>query len=88
MNALSVKTPSVSGKTAATSLEEGGFVRKGATAPLKRKPRNVPHGERECIHCTFHHPERPKRPCSPFGQCENKAKDCSLYIDNPESWEE
>ena len=88
MNDLSVRTPSVSGKTAATSLEEGGFVRKGAPAPLNRKPRNVPHGERECIHCTFHHPERPKRPCSPFGQCENREKDCSLYIDNPDTWEE
>lgn len=53
-----------------------------------KKPRNVPHGERECKHCTFCHPERPSRPCSAFGQPENKDKDCSLYIDNPDSWEE
>ena len=59
-----------------------------AAAPLNRKPRNVPNGERECIHCTFHHPERPKRPCSAFGKCENRDKDCSLYIDNPDTWEE
>ena len=53
-----------------------------------KKPRDVPHGERECKHCTFCHPERPSRPCSAFGQPENKDKDCSLYIDNPDTWEE
>lgn len=53
-----------------------------------KKPRNVPKGERECIHCEFCHPERTKRPCSAFGQLENKDGDCSLYIDNPDSWEE
>ena len=36
-------------------------------------------GNRECINCTFYHPER-KRPCSAFGQLQNKDKDCSLYI--------
>lgn len=53
-----------------------------------KPPRNVPHGERECRYCTFHHPERPKRPCSAFGQCENGNKDCSLYIDNPDKRED
>lgn len=42
----------------------------------------VPHGQRECANCTFYHPERQKKPCSAFGQLENKNKDCSLYIDN------
>lgn len=37
-------------------------------------------GNRECVNCTFCHPERVKRPCSAFGQLENKNKDCSLYI--------
>lgn len=53
-----------------------------------KKPRNVPHGERECIHCTFYHPERPGKLCSAFGQLENRSKDCSMYIDNPDTWEE
>lgn len=50
--------------------------------------RNVPHGQRECRHCTFHHPEREKKPCSALGQCWNKEKDCSLYIDDPDTWED
>lgn len=50
--------------------------------------RNVPHGQRECRYCTFHHPERPSRPCSAFGQLENKDKDCSLYIDDPDKRED
>lgn len=41
--------------------------------------KEAPHGQRECIHCTYYHPERPNRPCSAFGQLENKNKDCSLY---------
>ena len=47
----------------------------------------TPHGQRECAHCTFYHPERTKRPCSAFGQLENKDKDCSLYIDDPSKME-
>lgn len=47
----------------------------------------TPHGERRCEHCTFFHPERPKRPCSAFGQLENKDKDCSLYIEDREKVE-
>ncbi len=42
----------------------------------------TPHGQRECTNCTFYHPERTKKPCSAFGQLENKNKDCSMYIDN------
>lgn len=37
------------------------------------------HGERECVHCAYYHPERASRPCSAFGALENKNKDCSLY---------
>lgn len=37
------------------------------------------HGERECEHCAYYHPERPSRPCSVFGALENKNKDCSIY---------
>lgn len=50
--------------------------------------KTVPHGERRCEDCTFYHPERTKRPCSAFGQLENKDKDCSLYIDNGKKVEE
>ena len=39
----------------------------------------TPHGQRECEHCAYYLPERPARPCSAFGQLENKDKDCSLY---------
>lgn len=56
-------------------------------APDSKKTRDIPHGERECIHCTFHHPERPERPCSALKQLWNKNKDCSLYIDDPDKWE-
>lgn len=42
--------------------------------------REIPHGQRECVNCTFYHPER-KKVCSAFGTLENKNKDCSLYID-------
>ena len=56
---------------------------------MDAKPsRNVPHGQRECRYCTFHHPERPKKPCSALGACWNKDKDCSLYIDDPAKQEE
>lgn len=48
----------------------------------------TPHGQRECRHCTLYHPERPKRPCSAFGQMENKKKDCSLYIEDKSKMEE
>lgn len=37
------------------------------------------HGERECEHCAYYHPERPSRPCSVFGALENKNKDCAIY---------
>ena len=42
----------------------------------------APKGQRECINCMLHHPERIKRPCSAYGECENKNKDCSLYIEH------
>lgn len=42
--------------------------------------KNPPHGQRKCEDCTFYHPERLKKPCSAFGQLENKNGDCSLYI--------
>lgn len=42
--------------------------------------KNPPHGQRKCEDCTFYHPERVKKPCSAFGQLENKLGDCSLYI--------
>lgn len=45
-----------------------------------KKSREIPHGQRECVNCTFYHPER-KKVCSAFGTLENKNKDCSLYID-------
>lgn len=50
--------------------------------------RNVPHGQRECRYCAFHHPERAEKPCSALGACWNKEKDCSLYIDDPDKREE
>lgn len=50
--------------------------------------RYVPNGQRECRYCTFCHPERPKKPCSVFGQLENKDGDCSAYIDNRSDTEE
>ena len=37
------------------------------------------HGERECVNGAYYHPERPNRPCSAFGELQNKDKDCSLY---------
>lgn len=62
--------PSVSGRDAASTI------RKGTDAP----PVDIhAKGNRECINCTFCHPER-KKPCSAFGQLQNKDKDCSLYI--------
>ena len=42
----------------------------------------VPHGERECVNCTFYHPERPTKICSVFRELQNRGKDCSAYIDN------
>lgn len=42
----------------------------------------TPNGQRKCEECTFYHPERPKRPCSAFGQLENKQGDCSMYIED------
>lgn len=38
----------------------------------------APKGQRECVNCTYYHPER-KRQCSAFGTLENRNKDCSLY---------
>lgn len=35
---------------------------------------------KKCEDCTFYHPERPKRPCSGFGELQNQNGDCSLYI--------
>lgn len=46
--------------------------------------REVPKGERKCEECVFCHPERPMRPCSAFGELQNKDGDCSLYIDRGE----
>lgn len=43
--------------------------------------KDAPKGERKCEDCTFYHPERQKRPCSAFGQLENKRGDCCLYIE-------
>lgn len=43
--------------------------------------KDVPHGQRECVNCTFYHPERTKV-CSAFGKLENQNKDCTLYIHN------
>lgn len=37
------------------------------------------YGQRECVNCAYYHPERQNRPCSAFGQLENRDKDCSLY---------
>lgn len=42
----------------------------------------TPHGQRECSKCVFYHPERQKKPCSAFGQLQNRDKDCSLYIES------
>ena len=44
--------------------------------------KQTPHGQRECRYCTFCHPERPQKPCSVFGQLENKDGDCSAYIED------
>lgn len=60
----------------ASSLGEGAFARKGGSAAYI----HTPHGQRKCEDCTFYHPEREKKPCSAFGQLENKNGDCSLYI--------
>lgn len=49
--------------------------------------KTTPHGQRECVNCTFYHPER-KKVCSAFGTLENKNKDCALYIDNADKMEE
>lgn len=35
--------------------------------------------KRSCSVCTFHHPERAKKPCSVFGRCVNTGG-CSAYI--------
>lgn len=48
----------------------------------------APHGQRRCEDCAFYHPERQNRPCSAFGQLENKNRDCSLYIGTRERSEE
>lgn len=40
----------------------------------------VPKGERKCENCTFFHPERQQKPCSAFGQLQNREGHCSLYI--------
>lgn len=48
----------------------------------------TPHGQRECIHCAYYHPERPQKPCSVFGQLENKNKDCSIYHEDMTQVEE
>lgn len=65
---------------------EGGgeaLMDKNANSYAKIRPaREIPKGERRCEDCSLHHPERPQRPCSAFGQCENKGGCCSLYIDN------
>ena len=50
-----------------------------AMTETKRDPLHAPKGERKCEDCEFYHPER-KKPCSAFGQCENKDGYCSLYI--------
>lgn len=42
---------------------------------------DVPKGERKCEHCELYHPERKERPCSAFGELQNKDGCCSLYID-------
>ena len=72
-----MNTPSVSGQAAASSLGEGAFDRKGNSVAYK----TTPHGQRECVNCTFHHPERKNRPCSVFKELQNKNKDCSAYIE-------
>lgn len=47
----------------------------------KRSP--SAHGQRECVHCAYYDPERKRKgkdwPCAPFGELQNKDKDCSLY---------
>lgn len=48
----------------------------------------TPHGQRECIQCAYYHPERPQKPCSVFGQLENKNKDCSIYHEDMTQVEE
>ena len=45
---------------------------------------NVPAGKRECSACMLHHPDRAKKPCSAYGQCQNAQKDCSMHIPIPE----
>lgn len=42
--------------------------------------REIPKGERKCEDCQFCHPERKEKPCSAFGQLENKDGDCALFI--------
>lgn len=46
--------------------------------------REVPKGERKCDECQLCHPERKERPCSAFGELQNKDGCCSLYIDRGE----
>ena len=41
--------------------------------------KEVPKGERKCEECQFCHPER-KKPCSAFGELQNKDGNCSMYI--------
>ena len=67
-------------QAAASSLGDGAFEKKAAPAASIRPAK---HGERECEHCAYYDPKRQRKgkdwPCSPFGQLQNKDKDCSLY---------
>ncbi len=38
-------------------------------------------GARSCASCTFHHPEKPRKPCSVFGRCVTHDN-CCAYISN------
>jgi hypothetical protein len=38
-------------------------------------------GARGCDTCLFHHPEKPRKPCSVFGRCVTHDN-CCAYISN------